>query len=341
MPTYATPLPKRPWVRGDVPMAWREDTTLQVGDGPRTAVVQHADRALVAWLLTLQGERTLEEALVDAERSGLHRGRALSLLRQVVPTGMVDDSDEIPARLRGATPDLRARLAGGLAAARLARGTAQAARQAMDRRLECVVSVHGDGPLAEAVAAALMASGVVSIARESRPSSSVRRARRRGARRSCHVLCDIAHPDASDAPDAMALDVPHLPVATLGARAVVGPFVLPGLTGCLRCLDLHRADRDPAWPRIAVQLQHQRIQTPPVDTALAMGAAAWATLQVLAWVEAEEPAVGSLGWPNGWPATAPPAVGGRLTITAPGGAIDRAECPPHPLCGCRWPNTGR
>ena len=322
-------------------MAWRDDTTLQVGDGPRTVRLLCADRALVAWLLALQGDRTLEEALVDAERSGLRRSRALSMLRQVMPTGMVDDSDELPDSLRGATPELRARLAGDLAAARLARGTAQAARQAMDRRLECVVAIHGDGPLADAIAAALMASGVVRVARESRLSSSVRRARRRGARRSCHVLCDSAHPDAAAAPDAMALDVPHLPVATLGGRAVIGPFVLPGLTGCLRCLDLHRADHDPAWPRIAVQLQHQRIATPPIDTVLTMSAAAWAALQVVAWVEADDGANGVLRWPSGWPTLAPPAVGGRLTITAPGGAIDREDCPPHPLCGCRWPSTGR
>ena len=35
---------------------------------------------------------------------------------------------------------------------------------------------------------------------------------------------------------------------------VVGPLVLPGRSSCQRCHDLHRADRDPAWPSIAAQL---------------------------------------------------------------------------------------
>ena len=34
----------------------------------------------------------------------------------------------------------------------------------------------------------------------------------------------------------------------------VGPIVVPGETGCLRCADLHRRVADPAWPAMAAQL---------------------------------------------------------------------------------------
>ena len=49
--------------------------------------------------------------------------------------------------------------------------------------------------------------------------------------------------------------VPHLPVVTTGARAVVGPLVDGGPGApCLWCLDLHRSDRDEAWPTVMAQV---------------------------------------------------------------------------------------
>jgi nicotinamidase-related amidase len=36
---------------------------------------------------------------------------------------------------------------------------------------------------------------------------------------------------------------------------LVGPLVIPGVTSCLRCADLHRSDRDAAWPALAAQLR--------------------------------------------------------------------------------------
>lgn len=49
-------------------------------------------------------------------------------------------------------------------------------------------------------------------------------------------------------------DVPHLPIVLAGTRAAVGPFVRPGVTACLACVEAHRADADPTWPAIAAQL---------------------------------------------------------------------------------------
>lgn len=49
-------------------------------------------------------------------------------------------------------------------------------------------------------------------------------------------------------------DVPHLPVVLAPDRVEVGPFVEPGSTACLACVDAHRCDADPAWPQIAAQL---------------------------------------------------------------------------------------
>src|SRR3712207_7110553 len=61
---------------------------------------------------------------------------------------------------------------------------------------------------------------------------------------------------ASDplAADLQRRGVPHLVATVRGETGVVGPLVVPGATGCLRCADLHRRDRDPRWPALAAQL---------------------------------------------------------------------------------------
>ncbi len=65
---------------------------------------------------------------------------------------------------------------------------------------------------------------------------------------------------------------PTVPVVVQGRRALVGPVV--GLGGpCLHCLDLHRRDRDAAWPQLATALGHPLEQLGPVDLPEAMARA--------------------------------------------------------------------
>lgn len=115
-------------------------------------------------------------------------------------------------------------------------------------------------------------------------------------------------------------DVPHLPVVW-GERGVeVGPLVVPGVTGCLRCQHLHRTDRDPQWPRVLAQVTGRR--TPGAEeTALAALAASLAVVQVLAHLDGGQPAVRDAA----------------LEVSLPDGEIAARPWPPHPRCGCRWP----
>src|SRR5205814_1262273 len=48
--------------------------------------------------------------------------------------------------------------------------------------------------------------------------------------------------------------VAHITVTVRDGAVVVGPLVPPAGSPCLRCVDLHRVDRDPAWPALAAQL---------------------------------------------------------------------------------------
>jgi len=113
--------------------------------------------------------------------------------------------------------------------------------------------------------------------------------------------------------------VPHLPVHIRESAAVVGPLVLPGVTGCLTCADLHRRDRDPAWPMLAAQLSvPRRRQREPADVVLAALAAAVAAMQALALLDGDHPAT----------------LDGTLELRPPDWRLRRRTWLPHPLCGC-------
>ncbi|TLF76069.1 hypothetical protein FEK34_18565 [Nocardia cyriacigeorgica] len=109
------------------------------------------------------------------------------------------------------------------------------------------VRVHGLGPLSDALAAGLRRFGL-------RPERS------RGGRLDLRLRPDLVLLTDTLIPDPRLIDqllrerIPHLPVHMRDGVGVVGPLVLPGETGCLRCADLLRADYDPEWPRVAAQL---------------------------------------------------------------------------------------
>lgn len=144
-------------------------------------------------------------------------------------------------------------------------------------------------------------------------------------------------------------DVPHLAVVFGDAGVSVGPFVRPGEGACLRCVDLHRTDADPAWPAMATQL-HTRTAPGETATSSAAAAARGAAI-VLAGIAgpgasaAAEVRVGTLearpglpevrpGVPEARPGLpeVPPGVSWRLEA----GAIEWVSraWEPHPECGC-------
>jgi hypothetical protein len=96
--------------------------------------------------------------------------------------------------------------------------------------------------------------------------------------------------------------------------------VLPGRTACLRCLELHRRARDPAWPAVAAQL----VGRPgSADPACAVATAALATAQALVALD------GTAGG-----GAAPPTLDATLELDPSAGTLRRRPWPPHPDCGC-------
>ena len=91
------------------------------------------------------------------------------------------------------------------------------------------------------------------------------------------VLSDYLVADPRMLRDLHSQGVAHLPVRVRDGTGLVGPLVIPGVTSCLGCADLHRRDRDAAWPAVAAQL---RDTVGVADRATLLATAALALSQV-------------------------------------------------------------
>jgi ThiF family len=118
-------------------------------------------------------------------------------------------------------------------------------------------------------------------------------------------------------------DVVHLVVVVRERDVVVGPLVRPGRTACLRCLDLHRRDRDPEWPRLVPQLAASADGLAGrEETTLAALAASLATAQALTHLDGR---------------LVPAAADATLEASLPDGLVAVRPWTSHPECGCTWP----
>jgi bacteriocin biosynthesis cyclodehydratase domain-containing protein len=121
----------------------------------------------------------------------------------------------------------------------------------------------------------------------------------------------------------MRLRVPHLAAGADEAIGVVGPLVEPGRSACLRCVDLSKAARDPAWPVILAQAGGSAavpaVSPQACGTVLAAATAALAAAQALAFIDRAVPLV---------------TAGGTLEVVLPDWQWRRRSWPPHAACTC-------
>lgn len=124
-----------------------------------------------------------------------------------------------------------------------------------------------------------------------------------------------------EAPVWWARGLGHLPAVAHGGRVVVGPLVLPRHGPCLHCLDLHRRDRDGAWPRVLAQVAPTATDLAgPVtaDPALASAAAAVCAMVVRDHLSARP---------------VPPGVAWEVRL--PRGEVTARQWLAHPGCPCQ------
>lgn len=111
-------------------------------------------------------------------------------------------------------------------------------------------------------------------------------------------------------------DVAHLSVVAREASVLVGPLVVPGRTACLTCVDLWRAEADPAWPLLAAQLTGR--SGAGSEASLAAVGGALAAAQALAHLDGR----GCL------------LHDGAFEVALPGAVPRAQQWLPHPACGC-------
>jgi hypothetical protein len=117
----------------------------------------------------------------------------------------------------------------------------------------------------------------------------------------------------------MRSDTPHLVVREGVAGPVLGPYVEPGRTACLRCLDAHLAEQDPRRALVVEQLAGTApLRAAEPDPALRALAVAWAVQDLATAADGGVPAT--------WSATV--ALGSLPPVVT---AYRR-----HVHCGCSW-----
>ncbi len=139
------------------------------------------------------------------------------------------------------------------------------------------------------------------------------------------VLSDYLVADPRMVRDLHSQGVAHLPVRVRDGIGLVGPLVIPGVTSCLGCADLHRRDRDAAWPAIAAQL---RDTVGVADRATLLATAALALSQVnrvIAAVRGQQAATDP---------GPPQTLNATLEFDLHSGSIVARPWTRHPLCSC-------
>jgi bacteriocin biosynthesis cyclodehydratase domain-containing protein len=270
-----------------MPVLLRPDGFVQVGWDPRRAVLVRTPSGLTA------------DGLAALLRVMQSRIAMPDLLARAADLGL-DDQQQMIDVVRQ------------LVAANLATHHARSRRGRSMR-----IRVHGKGPLSDVVFGALRCSG-----------ARVRQTNLRGATGAdadLVVLTDYLVVDPALVRELHAGRIPHLLVRVRDGTGLIGPMVVPGVTSCLRCADLHRSDHDSAWPAVAAQLR-DTIGT--ADRATVLATAALAVNQVDRVLRAIR---GSDGQLHPGP---PPTLDTTLEFDVGASSIVARRWARHPRCSC-------
>ncbi|MGB3301807.1 MAG: hypothetical protein WBA98_03875 [Gordonia sp. (in: high G+C Gram-positive bacteria)] len=185
-----------------------------------------------------------------------------------------------------------------------------------DHRSPLRIAVAGHGELAD-----VLLNGRVPVGTTTEPYDPEVLPGPGGQRPSLVVIADQPVADPAVWHPLMMAAVPHLPVYVRDDVGTVGPLVLPGLSSCLRCLNLHLTDVDPAWPLLAATL-HSIAGASSTATRFATAALALAQIDELATklrVRDAQP---------------PSTLGNTIEFCPHPSTVRTIDAPVHPRCDC-------
>lgn len=344
----------KPIVKPALRCLWRDDSTLQFGVDPQRAVVLTGlGRDAVKVLDMLDGTRDGDTVVGTARARGVPEATTRRLLDLLTRAGVLDDASSELRPPRSLEIDDLERLRPELASMCLQGADTDTGMRVLARRRAAEVRVHGAGRVGIGVASLLAAAGVGRVAvsdpgwvrrqditplgytdddvgkpRRDAAASVLRRTAPTTEREPGHgapdlvVLAPASAIEPSLADELLRDNVPHLVTTVRDTVGIVGPLVVPGRTSCLRCQELHRRDRDPAWPRLLAQLCRPHRGVAACDMVLATAVSAQAVSQALAYLDARQ--------------AEPATLCGTLEIALPDWRWRRRTWPLHPECGCGW-----
>ncbi len=352
----------RPVLKKGLRQLWRDETTLQIGLDPNRALVVGGLRPEITKLLpALDGCHTQSDLRRVAQRLGVDASVVDRLLGFLLEGCVIDDAGQLGPVLADLPRDEQDRLAPDVSSLSIVSGALDGGSALLARRRRTAVGIVGAGRVGASVATLLAAAGVgrvvvddqgrcaaadcapagssvteVGSRRDHAAAAALRRVsrsvrtdpRRPGERFDLVVLAPTGAAPHDVGDELLRTNTPHLFAAVREVTGVVGPLVVPGKTACLRCLDLHRVDRDPAWPLLAAQLatDAQRSPAGACDVALATLVASVCALQALSFVD-------GLG---GTPVPGSSAANATFEATLPDWRMRRRQWSLHPACGCHW-----
>lgn len=296
----------RPGLRPGLLASWRDHDTVQFGVDARRAVAVTGMSHAADVIRLLDGSRDRDQVIADAGRSGVPVAVAERVLTVLAAAGALID---YPAHLLRSLPaELRRRLLPVLAVASLTGQDGDGGARLLARRTATTVAVSGQGPVAAAIADLLTRSGLT--ARREQPGDD--------GRADLRILVGRQQPE--HLAELARLGHPHLAVLATEAIGVVGPLVHPGSTACLRCLDLARAELDPAWPLVLAQVAGRDADPSGADPVLEAAVAAQAAAVAVAVADHAPLALA--------------AVNATLELVLPAWQWRRRSWRPHPGCSC-------
>ncbi|WP_336081002.1 TOMM precursor leader peptide-binding protein [Nocardia sp. SSK8] len=279
--TTTTPL-RGPMLHPRVTTLVRPSGTVQLGWDPERALLLETTEldtgTVLAFLRLLDGMQSRPQIIWRAGEFGISAAQAGTLLAAIERAGLLLRPERKQARIRE-------------------------------------ITVHGLGPLSDAVAMGLRRMGL-------RPTRSREyRSDRPVGATGCDlvVLTDALMVDPRLAVDLVLRRVPHLQVRVRDGVGVVGPLVLPGETSCLRCADLTRTGFDADWPHLAAQLLGRTGHASPAGIA----ATTALTMNELEAIVACSPQ------------RRPGTLDATLELDLDTHQVHRRPWSPHPECGCR------
>ncbi len=287
----------RPMLRPGLNVLRRDPRTLQLGlEWPGVAAVQ-ASPSIRAVLDAVDGFRDIAGVVLAATAQGVPADDARHALEALLDAGVLVDQAVVRPP---AVPDPT------WSGFWLLAGPRSTASGVLKSRQTALVHVPVTGQVARLVAG-LLAQEQLPMTPDANAATLL-------------VVAADQEPSRDVADEAMRSGRPFLCVGVRELVGLVGPFVVPGRTACLRCVDLSRSQLDPCWPTLLAAAQSGPAKVASCPPSLIAATAAYAAQEIALWGS------GAL----------PVCCDSVVEIPHGLGEVQTIAYPPHPECGCGW-----